>query len=55
MIDLRRFKRLVQTRLPRESPLCRIIMNERDELPVESFLSKSEVWLELIDISLPSS
>ncbi len=45
----------MQTRLPRESPLYKIIMNERDELPVESFLSKSEVWLELADVSLLSS
>jgi hypothetical protein len=43
-------KSFVERRLPHDSPLYKVIMSERDELPVDSFISKSEVWLELIDI-----
>lgn len=52
-IDLRAFKSLVEKRLPHDSPLYRVIMSEKDELPVDSFISKSEVWLKLMDISFP--
>jgi hypothetical protein len=52
-IDLRAFKSLVERRLPHDSPLYRVIVSEKDELPVDSFVSKSEVWLKLMDISFP--
>jgi len=53
LVSLRRIKRFVERNLPHGSSLYKVIQAEKDELPAESFLSKSEVWLELIDVSLP--
>jgi len=52
LVNLRGFKRFAERNLPHESPLFKVILAEKDELDAKSFLSKSEVWLELIDISI---
>jgi hypothetical protein len=50
VLSLKEFKLFVQRRVPPGSPLYRVVLAERDELPTESFLFKCEVWLELIDL-----
>jgi hypothetical protein len=50
VLSLKEFKLFVQRSVPPGSPLYRVVLAEKDELPVEAFLSKSEVWLELIDL-----
>lgn len=50
VLSLKEFKLFVRRSVPPESPLYRVVLVEKDELPTESFLSKSEVWLELIDL-----
>ncbi len=52
LIDLRKFKSLAERKVPHDSPLYKVVVSERDELPVDSFISKSEIWLRLIDIVL---
>jgi len=55
LLASRRIKRFVEENLPRESSLHKAILAEKDELDAESFLSKSEVWLRLVDISSPQT
>ena len=50
VLSLKEFKLFVQRSAPPGSALYRVVLAEKDELPTESFLSKSEVWLELIDL-----
>ncbi len=50
LVDLRKFKGLAARKVPHDSPLYKVVASERDELPVDSFISKSEIWLRLIDI-----
>ncbi len=49
-IRLNAFKSFAERRLPHDSPLYKVIVSEKHELPVDSFISKSEVLLELIDM-----
>ncbi len=51
LVDLRKFKSLAKRKVPHESPLYKVVASEQDELTVDSFLSKSEIWLRLIDIA----
>lgn len=53
-IDLRGLKSLIERKLPHDSPLYKVIVSEENELSVDSFISKSEIWLKLMDICLPS-
>ncbi len=52
-IDLRPLKKWLVKTLSVESPFFKVIMSEKDEISASSFISKSDVWLSLIDISFP--
>lgn len=47
-VDIRRLKSFAFQRLPRNCPLRDILLAERDELEVSSFLAKMELWLKLL-------
>jgi hypothetical protein len=50
---MRGLKGFVEKSVPRDTPLYKVIVSEKDELSPEEYASKSEVWLRLIDISFP--
>ncbi len=52
---MRRLKEFVERVVPQDTPLYKVMMSEKDELSPEEYASKSEVWLRLIDISLPQA
>ncbi len=47
-------KQFVERSVPPDSTLYKIMMSEKDELSPEEYVSKSEVWLRLIDITFQS-
>ncbi len=49
-VSIRGFKLFVERSLPHESALSKVLLTEKDELTAEVFTSKSEIWLELIDL-----
>ena len=51
---MRRLKGFAERSIHRDTPLYKVVMSEKDELSPEEYASKSEVWLKLIDISLPA-
>ena len=44
---MRGFKDLAVSRIPQDHPLREVILAEKDEIEVEEFLLKLEVWLNL--------
>ena len=51
---MRKLKGFAERSMPRDTPLYKVLMSEKDELSPEEYVSKSELWLQLIDISLPA-
>lgn len=47
-IDIRRIRRFAQERLPIDSPLRDVLLAEKDELSIQDFLAKMDVWLKLL-------
>jgi hypothetical protein len=47
-IDIRRLKRFALEHLPRDSPLRDVLLAEEDELSVQDFLAKMDLWLKLL-------
>lgn len=52
-INVRRFKEFVGKNFAPETPLCRVLMSERDGLSPEDLAARFEVWLKLVNLSLP--
>ena len=50
LINIRRLKDFVAEKLPTESSLRYVIIAERDDLRVDEFLLKLEVWMKLLRI-----
>ena len=50
-VSMRGLKAFAGKSVLQATPIYKVIMSEKDELPPEEFASKSEVWLRLIDIS----
>jgi hypothetical protein len=47
-IDMVRLKSFANSRLKGNQVLQKLILNERDEIPVEEFLIKVKIWLNII-------
>lgn len=53
-VSLRGLKGFAERTVPHDAPFYQVLMSEKDELSLEEYASKSEVWLRLIDISFPA-
>jgi hypothetical protein len=53
-VSIKKFKEWVSANLSADSPLYRVVQRERDELPLEEALAKTEIICSLIDTSVTS-
>jgi hypothetical protein len=47
-VNITKLKDFVMENFPPESELRELILSEKDVMPVEDFLSKSELWFKLL-------
>jgi len=47
-INIRSLKELAMRKLPKESVLREVILSDKDELGVEEYLAKVDVWFKLL-------
>ena len=52
-VSLRSLKEFVAKNFDERTPLCKVLMSERDEVSREEFAAKFDVWLRLVNLSLP--
>jgi hypothetical protein len=52
-VSLRNLKEFVVKNFDERTPLYRVLMSERDEVSREEFAAKFDVWLRLVNLSLP--
>ncbi len=50
MIDIRRLKRFAVENLPSYSQLRIVLLSERDQLKVNDFLAKMDIWITLLNL-----
>lgn len=55
MIDIGRLKGFAVERLPSGSRLRSVLLSERDQLTVNDFLAKMDVWVTLINLEMRDS
>lgn len=51
-VDVRRLKEFAFSNLPEGSKLRDLILGEKEELGVEEFLAKMDLWLKLLKIEI---
>ena len=49
MLPMRKLKELALTEIPKGHPLRDVLLDEKDYLTVDEYLTKMEVWLMLIE------
>ena len=47
-VDITRLRNFAAEKLPHESPLRDILLQEKDQIPAAEFLAKLQVWLALL-------
>ena len=52
-VSLRRFKEFVAKNFDETTPLYKVLMCERDEVSRAELAAKFDVWLRLVNLSLP--
>lgn len=52
-VSLRNFKEFVAKNFDQTTPLYKVLVGERDEVPREELAAKFDVWLRLVNLSLP--
>ena len=50
MVDIRRLKGFASERLPSSSRLRNVLLSERDQLTVNDFLAKMDIWMMLLNL-----
>ena len=55
MIEILRLKRFASDKLPGSSRLGRVLLSERDQLNVNDFLAKMDVWIMLLNLEMADS
>ena len=50
MVDIRRLKGFAFERLPSSSRLRDVLLSERDQLKVNDFLAKMDIWITLLNL-----
>ncbi len=50
MIDIVRLKRFASDKLPGNSRLGSVLLSERDQLKVNDFLAKMDIWITLLNL-----
>jgi hypothetical protein len=53
-VNILKIKRFVAKAFPADSALRTVILSEPDQLPVAEFLTKIEIWMRLLSISVRS-
>lgn len=48
-VDIRQLKQYVLAHLPEDAPLFQILLNEKDELTLNEYMIKAEIWWKLLD------
>ena len=54
-VSIRSFKEFVAKNFDQRTPLYKVLMSEKDEVSREELAAKFDVWLKLVNLSLPAS
>jgi hypothetical protein len=54
-VNLRSFKEFVAKNFDETTPLFKVLVCEKDEVSREELAAKFDVWLRLVDLSLPGN
>ncbi len=53
-VSLRSFKEFVAKAFDETTPFYKVLMREKDEVSREEFAAKFDIWLRLVNLSMPS-
>jgi hypothetical protein len=52
-VNLRGFKEFVAKNFDERTPVYKVLMSEKDEVSRDEYAAKFDVWLKLVNLSLP--
>ncbi len=53
-VSLRSFKEFVAKHFEETTPLYKVLISEKDEVSREEFAAKFDIWLRLVNLSMPT-